>query len=63
MEFKWFTKPQRRINNLSKAELHRHTTNQRNTFHIKITTSAYQITNYATLPIQTEQHTEAQQYS
>jgi len=27
------------------------------------TISAYQVTNYATLPIQTEQHTEAQQYS
>jgi exonuclease III len=26
------------------------------------TTAAYQVTNYATLPIQTEQHTEAQQF-
>ena len=35
MECKWFTKPQRRTNNLSKAELHRHTINQRNTLHIQ----------------------------
>ena len=35
MECKWFTKPQRRINNLSKAELHRHTTNQRDALHIQ----------------------------
>ena len=33
MECEWFTKPQRRINNLSKTELHRHTPNQRNTLH------------------------------
>jgi len=35
MERKWFTKSQRRINNLSKAEIYRHTTNKRNTFHIQ----------------------------
>jgi hypothetical protein len=35
MKCKWFTKPQRRIDNLSKTELHRHSTNQRNTFHIQ----------------------------
>ena len=35
MECKWFTKPQKRINNLSKAELHTHTTNQRDALHIQ----------------------------
>jgi len=35
MECEWFTKPQRRTNNLSKTELHRHTPYQRNTLHIQ----------------------------
>ena len=61
MERKWFTKPQRRIKNLSKAELdillisETHLT-YKNYF-------PYQVTNYATLPIQTELHMEALQYS
>ena len=33
MECKWFTKPQRRTNNLSKTELHKYTPDQRNTLY------------------------------
>ena len=35
MECEWFTKQQRRTNNLSKTELHKHTPYQRNTLHIQ----------------------------